>query len=546
MQPASAFVFDDTHDLIKRDKLLQLCALAPDFATVNGYHAHDAELPGADRNQLDAQMHFLRAWLAQVQTIPAHQLSASQQLDRRLFAHYMDLQNFFYDDLQLWEKSTDAITEVGHLCFMMLLHPHADPETHFANITARLDALPRFVAEHQSRTVRPPKRWRDLSIESTEHMPHFFDAIRNAPNGAISETLHKRLATAVLQAKSECIRYLDWLKNLAVDENESWVLGPERFAHFMRLRQLDMDPDQLIAFGENSLSRYTADRNYWAKQIVGRPDIAAAQSHIETQVPSDFAAALQTTRNACADARAFVQQRGLVDLPDDERLDVIETPPFLRSLIAFAAIFPPAKFAPVQIGTYIVTPPTDHARLAKHLNLTSIYNTAVHEAYPGHHVQLATANLHCSMLRSAPFVGGKATELVEGWAHYCEELMKDRGFHDTPEGRFTMVGDLVWRAARVIIDVKLSSGTMSFDEATAMLVQTAGMTSDTARVEVNRYTQSPGYQLSYLVGKHLLLELKDSVAARDGKKFSERDFHNELLRAGSIPIRMIREEIFGV
>ena len=109
-----------------------------------------------------------------------------------------------------------------------------------------------------------------------------------------------------------------------------------------------------------------------------------------------------------------------------------------------------------------------------------------------------------------------------------------------------MVSDLVWRATRIIIDIKLSQGEMSFDHGVQMLVEQARLPQASARAELNRYTCSPGYQLSYLLGKHLLLDLKKAVKAKEKDQFNELNFHTRLLGAGSIPISIIRQEIFQV
>ena len=95
--------------------------------------------------------------------------------------------------------------------------------------------------------------------------------------------------------------------------------------------------------------------------------------------------------------------------------------------------------------------------------------------------------------------------------------------------------DLLWRACRIVIDVELSRGRMTFEEAVRMLVEEAGLPREGAVAEVNRYTFTPGYQLSYLYGKHLLLELRDRVRARRGPDFDLREFHDTLLYAGSLP-----------
>lgn len=538
--------YDDRQDLIKTPKLLELFTIAPEFATVVGYHAFDDQLPHADAQTFHEECYFVTQWLRELQALPRANLSATQQFDLRLFEHYHAIQQFYFEDLELWRRSPTAIAEVGQICFLTMLYTTDNEEKRFSDVAARLEALPRYVQEHQSRTLAPPWRWRDLALQSTAGMIPFFDAVRAAAEGLVSPALARRVAVATQGAQAEASAYLEWLKVMAVDERESWCIGSEHFVELIRLRKLGHEVRDILAFGEEHLARYLEQQRQLAQQLVGRPDIAAARAHVETQAPADFAGALETTRRACREAREFVEAQQLLDLPTQEQLDVQETPPFLRSMLPFAAVFPPAKFAPQQTSTYVVTPPTSAEDLRRHLNFTSIYNTAVHEGYPGHHVQLTIANRECTFLRSTPFAGGKAPELVEGWAHYCEELMKDRGFHDTPEGRFTLVSDLVWRAARVVIDVKLSSGEMSYDAGVQFLIDHCQIPKDAAQAELNRYTHAPAYQLSYLLGKQMILDLKAAVQKAEGPRFREAAFHNRLLRAGSIPVTMIRKDIFGI
>jgi uncharacterized protein (DUF885 family) len=215
---------------------------------------------------------------------------------------------------------------------------------------------------------------------------------------------------------------------------------------------------------------------------------------------------------------------------------VLPTPSYLRHTHPFAAYFQPAKFDREQLGIYIITPPKTRAQLEKH-NYAAILNTSVHEAYPGHHLQLVCANKNPSLIR----VLSHASEFVEGWAHYCEELMRELGFADTPEIRFIQTQDMIWRAARIVIDVKLSCGLMSFHEAVRFLTSQTGMSRESAIAEVKRYTKSPGYQLSYLLGKHMLKRLRDELRQKLRERFDERKFHDTLLYAGCLPLKYIRE-----
>jgi uncharacterized protein (DUF885 family) len=223
-------------------------------------------------------------------------------------------------------------------------------------------------------------------------------------------------------------------------------------------------------------------------------------------------------------------------IPKNENVLIKATPRFLRHTTPFAAYFMPPKFGK-KIGIYIVTPPRNKTMLKKH-NYADIANTSVHEAYPGHHLQLLSAYNNPSPIRTI----SDATELIEGWAHYCEEYMKEIGFNNKNEIRFIQTLDEIWRAARIIIDVRLHSGRMTFGEAVGFLIKEVRMDKKNAIAEVKRYTISPSYPLSYLIGKQLIKELKRNIEKKMGEKYSDRFFHQVILEAGSIPIKYLKEE----
>jgi len=188
-----------------------------------------------------------------------------------------------------------------------------------------------------------------------------------------------------------------------------------------------------------------------------------------------------------------------------------------------------------MIGVYIVTRPKDAANLGKHLNFASIRNTAVHEAFPGHFLQGSVSN-RSSIMHLLAF----GTETTEGWAHYCEQMMLERGFLSGLEAKLIQVNDAIWRAVRIILDVKLSRGEMKFEKAVEMLMNEAALSSEGAISEVRRYTQSPGYALSYLLGKHLILQLREKIKREMGAKFTDKSFNNTIAANGYLPITMVK------
>ena len=230
-------------------------------------------------------------------------------------------------------------------------------------------------------------------------------------------------------------------------------------------------------------------------------------------------------------------ERDLATVPDDERIDVVPTPEYLRNVVPFAAYFEPAAFDKEPKGIYIVTPSVGHDPNAmREHNFSSISNTSIHEAYPGHHLQLDVARRNGSLTR----LMADAPEFVEGWGMYSELMMREHGFDDGPAFRVIMHTDAIWRACRIILDIRLHRGELTADEATDFLVEQTNFERANARAEVQWYTYRPTYPLSYLLGRTLLLELRSDEQRRLGDRFDLKGFHDMLLRNGSLPISFHR------
>jgi uncharacterized protein (DUF885 family) len=373
--------------------------------------------------------------------------------------------------------------------------------------------------------------WNQIAAESARQLPGLFELVTAS---AAEGTLRRRLERAAGGASGAAREFADWLVGDVLPRSaDDWALGEERFARLLELRRLPLGPEAIRDLGRRYLGEVKEERTeLLARQWPGR-SVEDVDGELRSHHPESFEAALDGYRETIARSREFVAARGLATLPRDEELRVEETPGFLRPVLPFAAYEPPAFFDDRQLGIYIVTRQDGH--LGEH-SQASILNTSVHEGYPGHHLQFSSANRNRSLARLLN--AEHATELIEGWAHYCEQLMYEEGFSGGPEVRFVQLNDLVWRACRVIIDVELSSGRMGFDEAVRMLTTEAAMTREAAEAEVKRYTFTPGYQLSYLYGKHLLLELRERRRAAEGAGFQQRRFHDTLLSASAVPAAM--------
>jgi len=512
----------------------------PNYATFFGLHdPYDWQMTDGSSEHVFENLELGRQWLNRMkETVNYDKLSNDHKIDWKIIELDYERSKFYVYEHRAWENNPDAFDEVGGTFFIMLTRNYASIEKRVDAIVARLEKLPLYLEQFRTRFERsqPVKLWTEVAIESCQQIPGLFQFIVAATKGAISDELHSKLKGAVVNLQQPIKHHLEWLQSLLSRTKTEWTLGREKFEKLLEIRGLGMTADEIYNLGVKYLQELKDERAKLAQQIASGKSIDEVMKLIEGKAPKSFEEALKATKEAMEKSKEFLIENDLATVYPDDRLHVEETPAFMAPLLPFAALIPPGKFDKRQEGIYIVTRPKDVQNLGKHLNYASLLGTAVHEGFPGHFLQFAVSN-RGSFVRL--FAGG--TETIEGWAHYCEEMMTEHGFIKGAEAQFMTVNDGIWRAVRIIVDVKLSSGEMTFDEAVDMLMKEAGMSKEAAVAEVRRYTMTPGYALSYLLGKHLILMLREDIKKRMGKRFSEKFFHDTITANGELPIAPLRE-----
>jgi hypothetical protein len=504
----------------------------PVSATSLGIHRYDHLLPSGTLQAKLEDIEIMKAYLRDFEKFRNQQLTQDRGFDKDLAIDSLKLSLFFDDDLGIWRSSPEAPHTVGTSLFLLVSREFAPLGDRLRSINKRIEAIPEYLRDSRKRITDPVELWIKLAIQATEGLPQLLEEVaalaRETKFGQEGE-----LTDATEKAINAVSAYREWLSEKIIPRaRKDFAIGKDNLDKILRLRGLDINSDGLLEFAYQALDKEKTRLRVLASQIKPGVSIEEVKTIIKTKHPNTFQEALEAYRASIRDARRFILERKAFTVPDNEAVKVKETPTFMMSLVSTAAIFQPAKF--------------DKDQFLEEHNYYSIPNTTVHEAYPGHHLQGCCANKNASLIRLlAPF----PVEFVEGWAHYCEEYMKELGFDDSLESRFEQTIGMVWRATRMILDVKLARGNISFEEAVDYLIEQTGMERQIATIEVNEYAERPSYFLSYYLGKHMILELKRDLMNKIGKSFDEKKFHDVLLYSGSIPMRYVRriiQEAFNV
>jgi uncharacterized protein (DUF885 family) len=328
--------------------------------------------------------------------------------------------------------------------------------------------------------------------------------------------------------------------------NGDFAAGHPLFEGLLRTNYaLDATPEDLDALGRRVMGETETAMAALAKRIdpaaKGWPEVVA---RLKDRHPTadDLVPAY---RREVARARKFLVEQDVVSFPPGDDLVVEDTPPFLRATTQ-ASYDQAAPFDATTRGFFFVTPvdpawpAVQQEEWLRESDFGDVVDTAVHEAYPGHHLQLSVARRHPSLVRKA--IGPSI--FSEGWALYAEELMAELGYYAPHERMMQLEWTLV-RAARVVLDVGLHTNGMSLEEAERFLVERVHLERALAASEVRRYSESPTQPLSYLVGREQIRALRERTHQLEGKRFSLKAFHDRLLGEGTVAPKLVERAWFG-
>jgi len=323
-------------------------------------------------------------------------------------------------------------------------------------------------------------------------------------------------------------------------------MGTRRYRRLLCCEHLlTMEPRALGALGRRVLKRPSA-----ALEAAGEPDEANDDDSGRHPAGLGATEVLDYLRRELDEVRRFVEERGIVTLPRGD-LTLVETPEYLRVLVPSTAYYPPPVFGAVEglpTGHLFIRPLPRAMNAADRAYYSDVVkgrlrrNLVVHEVYPGHHTQLLHARRHASPLRRL-----KDDDVtVEGWAFYCEKLMVDEGLYDGCPSPRPAAAER-FRALRVLADVGIHTGRLTLDAAADLFCEHLG---EEARPwvmrEVQTYAADPSLALSYLVGRELILDLREECRDLLGSRFDLREFHDRFLAEGSIPMPLIRCKLLGL
>jgi uncharacterized protein (DUF885 family) len=512
----------------------------PAAASQAGLVVHDGRLGLFDVGTVRAHVAALRSVAGAVEELDVEDLQ--QEVDRTALLGELRSTIFRLEHERPHERN--PIFWVNHLfqgLYAVLARNPGDAGARAPSALERLRAVPAFLDAARETLDEPPSVFVEsalamlggggqlivqLAVAMSAETPGLADDLRTASGQAL-ESL-KRFGTALR----------DEIEPAA--DPHAFAIGEEQFARRLHFEHAVVaGAPELWRYGLHLQEETTAQLTALAAGIGSRP-WRELVDELRNDSP-DTGELLDVYRAELDRARDFVAERDLVAIPDTP-LDVVATPPFLASLVPFAAYEPPAIYLGAQRGRFYVTVPDPSlpaeaaAQQRRGHGRHGIPAMVAHEAYPGHHLQLVTMQELPSEVRRHLWT----PIMVEGWALYCEQLLDEAGYYRTPEQRLFQLVNLLWRAIRVVLDIGLHTRGMTPAEAVDYMVEHLPIERGSAEAEVRRYCAWPTYQLCYAVGRRELLQLREDWQEATGPDFDPRRFHDTLLSYGGLPVSLAR------
>ncbi len=531
----------------------------PTAATALGDHRYDARLDDISPAARAGWGELARRTLEELpRAVDFQRLSRDGQIDFEVLRNELAFQLWTATQLRPFE--TDPRTYGRYLndsVYALVAQSTAPKETNVANTLARLAEMPRILAEARRSLTRPAAPVLETAIRQNLGAIAFYESELLSYVGQTSR--RDELAEAAAKVADALREHQTFLESLRERADPEWRLGRDRFAEKFAFEiGAAVTPEQNLADAEAEFTRVHQELHVIARQLwpryfpdrvpppddpAGRLELVRAVTGEVNREHPDAAGLLTAVRATVADLKTFITKHGYLRLPEPDRCSIIEMPEFRRgNSLAYMENSPPLD--PEGPSYYAVSPPPADWTEEQKRSFLEEYNghmlkiLTLHEAYPGHYVQLEYANRHPSLIRRVLQSGS----YIEGWAVYNEVSMLDAGYGDGDLRLRLMQLKFYLRAVvNSILDYKMHCTAMTDDEAMRLLVDGAFQSEGEAKLKVIRAKQSSVQLSTYFVGRMAHYRLRQSIQHELGDAFDLGRYHEAVLGIGSVPPKYMPE-----
>ncbi len=522
----------------------------PSQATADGFHQYDTQFEDFSAASMSAQGAELKTLLARWQAFSRSGLPEASTGDLEFLISRIQGRLLELETIQGWRRNPDVYTSTATTgIFVLMSRTFAPKAERLRSVIARERAIPRMLEEARENLHDVPQVYTEVALDDLSGSGGFFE--KDVPK-AFSEVKDAKLLAEFHSANGAAVaalkKYETFLKQdlLPVSKGD-FRLGAENYRKKLLYDEMvDLPLDRLLEIGYADLHR----NQQRVKEIAAIIDPKRSPREVMVDLQKDHPTAeqlLPAFRNTLGGLKKFIEDKKIVDIPSQVPPIVEETPPFERALTGASMDTPGAYEKVAKEAFFNVTPVESYwtaerkEQWLEEFNRGTIISTAVHEVYPGHYTQFLWVQKAPSKVRKLLYCNSNA----EGWAHYTEQMMLDEGYgKGDPKLRLGQLLDALLRDARFISGIEMHTGKMTLEQSKQFFVDEGYQTPAVADQESKRGTSDPTY-LVYTLGKLQILQLREDYKQMKGDNFSLQEFHDEFMRQGGMPVKIIRKAMLG-
>jgi uncharacterized protein (DUF885 family) len=559
---------DELFDALSARYLRESPEHEPVSATALGDHRFDAKLDDVSPTAWQGRQMFAEMYLASLDGIDRGKLSRDRQVDALLLRNQLEYDRFRVQELQDWRWNPLLYTRLaGDGLYTLVARDFAPAPERLANLGKRLEEIPRFLDQVRDvlQPERVPKIHAETAVRQNAGLISMLDGEITAQIATLPADQQESLQASVARARSAISQHQIWLeKRLLPEAKGDFRLGATLYDRKLGFALFSpMSRQEIRQRAEAELDAAHRDMYDIARVVLkgkrGAPRMPDAPSDsqrlraIKAALELAYAerpkrdAVLDTARATLVDATKFVREHDIVTVPD-EPLEIITMPEFQQG-VALAYCDSPGPLERNLKTFYAVSPiPESWTRaqtdsFLREYNTRSIHNLTIHEAMPGHYLQLAHSNKYPSTLRAVLSSG----PFIEGWAVYTERVMVQQGYLDgDPLMRLIQLKWYVRTIVNALLDQAVHVDGMSREEAMKLMMERGFQEEREAAGKWVRAQLTSAQLPVYFVGAQEHIALRAEAEQKLGAAFDLKAYHDKLLSYGSPPVRFARALMFDL
>jgi uncharacterized protein (DUF885 family) len=532
----------------------------PMAATALGDHRFDHLLDDVSTKARAGWSERYRKALAELtRTIDYQKLSRPAQIDYEILRHDLTRTLWLEENTKPFAEDPRTYnTYISDSTYLLLTQSTLSRAENVQNCAARMALIPRIVAAAKENLKNPPRVFVETALRQNRGAIAFYESGIYELAGQTPQLSElKPVAAKVVAALKDYQKFLE--DDLLPRAKGEWRIGKEKFARKLEL-ELDagLTAEQVLRDAEAELERveremYVIARQLWSSTQPGQPlppdDMEGRRATIRrvlAELNKEHGKPEELVRDAkviVERIKTFIRDNDILRLPDPDHCQVLEMPEFRRGNYT-AYLDPAPPLDPQANSVYAISPPPkdwDTRRVESYLqeyNSRMLHLLTLHEAYPGHYVQLEYSNRHPSLIRRVLYSG----VFAEGWAVYTEQMMLDQGYG---KGDLALrLNQLKWylrAVANAVLDYQMHCSKMTDEEALAFLTQRAFQSEGEALGKIVRAKQSSCQLSTYFVGRMAFYRLRQQIQRELGEKFELGRYHEAVLDHGTLPVKYLPE-----